>query len=81
VTDRLWNYYAARTLGGTGPIMIESGQLHSRGRGGTQCMGLYKNRLIPGLKERVDLISYPSLFHFIQFLLIYPLKKYKEKNK
>lgn len=56
VTDRLKNYYAERARGGVGLIIIESGYIHPLGRGGLKRLGLHHDRLIPGLKELVDLV-------------------------
>src|SRR4030066_881218 len=55
-TDRLKTYYAERARGGVGLIILESGYIHPLGRGGLKRLGLHHDRLIPGLKELVDLV-------------------------
>jgi 2,4-dienoyl-CoA reductase-like NADH-dependent reductase (Old Yellow Enzyme family)/thioredoxin reductase len=56
VTERLKNYYLERARGGVGLIIVESGYIHSLGRGGMRRMGLHEDRLIPGLKGLVDAV-------------------------
>ncbi len=56
VTRKFKDYYIARARGGVGLIVIESGYIHPLGRGGTRRLGLHDDRLIPGLKELVDLV-------------------------
>ncbi|MGA2955201.1 MAG: FAD-dependent oxidoreductase [Thermodesulfobacteriota bacterium] len=56
VTRKLKDYYVARARGGVGLIVIESGYIHPLGRGGMRRLGLHDDRLIPGLKELVDLV-------------------------
>ncbi len=56
VTQKFKDYYVARARGGVGLMVIESGYIHPLGRGGMRRLGLHDDRLIPGLKELVDLV-------------------------
>jgi 2,4-dienoyl-CoA reductase-like NADH-dependent reductase (Old Yellow Enzyme family) len=54
VTDRFKAYFRARAKGGVGFIIAEATYVHPSGKGFPNELGVYKDELIPGLKELVD---------------------------
>lgn len=56
VTDRLINYYAARARGGVGLIDIEFTYIHPAGKIFDHMLGIYDDKLIPGLTRLTDAV-------------------------
>ncbi|MGI9951681.1 FAD-dependent oxidoreductase [Moorellaceae bacterium AZ2] len=56
VTDRLVAYHAERARGGVGLIIVEAAYVHPSGKGFTNELGIYSDRLIPGLRRLVDAV-------------------------
>lgn len=56
VTDRLINYYTARARGGVGLIDVEFAYVHPAGKVFDHMLGIYDDKLIPGLKRLTDSI-------------------------
>ncbi|MDR1914241.1 MAG: FAD-dependent oxidoreductase [Clostridiales bacterium] len=56
VTAVLKDYYEERARGGVAMITLESCFINQNGRGGIRRLGLYKDSLIPGIKEVTDVI-------------------------
>lgn len=54
VSERLKAYFSARARGGVGFIIAEATYVHPSGKGFPNELGVYKDELIPGLKELVD---------------------------
>jgi 2,4-dienoyl-CoA reductase-like NADH-dependent reductase (Old Yellow Enzyme family)/thioredoxin reductase len=54
VTDRLVGYYSARARGGAGLINAEFSYVHPTGKSFEQMLGIYDDRLVPGLKRLTD---------------------------
>ncbi len=54
VTDRLIDYYTARARGGVGLINVEFAYVHPAGKVFDHMLGIYDDRLIPGLKRLSD---------------------------
>ena len=54
VTDRLINYYTARARGGVGLINVEFAYVHPAGKVFDHMLGIYDDKLIPGLKRLTD---------------------------
>jgi len=51
VTDRLIHYYAARARGGVGLVDVEFTYIHPAGKIFDHMLGIYDDKLIPGLKR------------------------------
>ena len=56
VTERFKAYLAARAKGGVGLIIVEAAYVQPGGRGFSNQIGIYKDELIEGLRDLVDLI-------------------------
>jgi 2,4-dienoyl-CoA reductase-like NADH-dependent reductase (Old Yellow Enzyme family)/thioredoxin reductase len=56
VTDRLIDYYAARACGGVGLIDVEFAYVHPAGKVFDHMLGIYDDKLIPGLGRLTDAI-------------------------
>ncbi len=56
VTDRVVDYYAARARGGAGLIDVEFSYVHPAGKVFDHMLGIYDDKLIPGLKRLVDAV-------------------------
>lgn len=56
VTDRLKAYHVERAKGGVALIIIEATYVHPSGRGFQNEVGIYSDRLIPGLRALVDAV-------------------------
>ncbi len=56
VTDRLRAYHAERARGGVGLIIVEASYVHPSGKGFRNEVGIYSDRLIPGLRSLVDAV-------------------------
>ena len=54
VTDRLISYYTARARGGAGLIDVEFAYVHPAGKVFDHMLGIYDDKLIPGLKRLTD---------------------------
>ena len=54
VTDRLIEYYATRARGGVGLIDVEFAYVHPAGKVFDHMLGIYDDKLIPGLKRLTD---------------------------
>ena len=54
VTDRLIDYYTARARGGVGLIDVEFAYVHPAGKVFDHMLGIYDDKLIPGLKRLTD---------------------------
>ena len=54
VTDRLIEYYATRARGGVGLIDVEFSYVHPAGKVFDHMLGIYDDKLIPGLKRLSD---------------------------
>ncbi len=54
VTDRLVEYYTARARGGVGLIDVEFSYIHPAGKVFDHMLGIYDDKLIPGLKRLTD---------------------------
>ena len=54
VTDRHIKHYTTRARGGVGLIIIEHTYVSEDGKSSRGQMGLYNDRLIPGLKRLVE---------------------------
>ncbi|MFH1756907.1 MAG: FAD-dependent oxidoreductase [Pseudomonadota bacterium] len=57
VTDRLIGYYQARAEGGVGLINIEFSYIHPTGKVFEHMLGIYDDRLIPGLRRLAQSIQ------------------------
>jgi len=51
VTERLIQYYVERARGGVGLIIVENAGVTLTGRGSHHTLGIYDDRLIPGLRK------------------------------
>ncbi|HOG47037.1 MAG TPA: FAD-dependent oxidoreductase [Anaerolineae bacterium] len=56
VTQRLIDYLVARAWGGVGLIEVEATYVRPDGRGFSSELGIYKDELIPGLRQLTDLV-------------------------
>ncbi|HBT47713.1 MAG TPA: NADH:flavin oxidoreductase [Peptococcaceae bacterium] len=56
VTERLVAYHAERARGGVGMIIVEASYVHPSGKGFPNQLGIYSDRLIPGLRRLVDAV-------------------------
>lgn len=56
VTQRLIDYLVARAWGGVGLIEVEAAYVRPDGRGFYNELGIYKDELIPGLRELTELV-------------------------
>lgn len=56
VTDRLISYYAARARGGVGLVDVEFTYIHPEGKIFDHMLGIYDDKLIPGLKRLTDAV-------------------------
>ena len=56
ITDRQITYYAERALGGVGTIVVEASVIHQRARAFERQVGVYDDRLLPGLSRLADAI-------------------------
>lgn len=56
VTGRLRAYHAERAKGGVGLIIVEASYVHQSGKGFRNQVGIYSDRLIPGLRSLVDTV-------------------------
>ena len=54
VTDRLIDYYTARAQGGVGLVDVEFAYIHPSGKVFEHMLGIYDDKLIPGLKRLTD---------------------------
>ena len=54
VTDRLMDYYTTRARGGVGLINVEFAYVHPAGKVFDHMLGIYDDKLIPGLKRLCD---------------------------
>jgi 2,4-dienoyl-CoA reductase-like NADH-dependent reductase (Old Yellow Enzyme family)/thioredoxin reductase len=54
VTDRLIDYYTARARGGVGLINVEFAYVHPAGKVFDHMLGIYDDKLIPGLRRLSD---------------------------
>lgn len=66
VTDRLIAYYKARANGGVGLIVVESAYIHPSGKGFENQLGIYDDKLIPGLKKLVEEVHKAGSKIFLQ---------------
>jgi 2,4-dienoyl-CoA reductase-like NADH-dependent reductase (Old Yellow Enzyme family)/thioredoxin reductase len=56
VTDRLISYYAARARGGVGLINVEFTYIHPPGKIFDHMLGIYDDKLIPGLRRLTEAV-------------------------
>lgn len=56
VTDRLVAYHEERARGGVGMIIVEASYVHPSGKGFKNQLGIYSDRLIPGLRRLVEAV-------------------------
>lgn len=56
VTDRFKAYHVERAKGGVGLIIIEATYVHPSGKGFPNEVGIYSDRLLPGLRALVDAV-------------------------
>ncbi|MCR4403137.1 MAG: FAD-dependent oxidoreductase [Firmicutes bacterium] len=56
ITGRLRAYHAERARGGVGLIIVEASYVHPSGRGFQNEVGIYSDKLIPGLRSLVDVV-------------------------
>ncbi|AIS53025.1 NADH oxidase [Thermoanaerobacter kivui] len=56
VTDRLKVYHQTRAKGGVGLIIVEASYVHPSGKGFKNEVGIYKDELIPGLRELTEAV-------------------------
>lgn len=56
VTGRLRAYHVERARGGVGLIIVEASYVHPSGKGFQNEVGIYSDRLIPGLRSLVDAV-------------------------
>lgn len=56
VTDRLVAYHEERARGGVGLIIVEASYVHITGKGFKNGLGIYSDRLIPGLRRLVEAV-------------------------
>ncbi len=56
ITDRQITYYAERASGGVGTIVVEASVVHQRARAFERQVGVYDDRLLPGLSRLADAI-------------------------
>ncbi|WP_406677799.1 FAD-dependent oxidoreductase [Neomoorella carbonis] len=56
VTDRLVTYHEERARGGVGLIIVEASYVHITGKGFKNGLGIYSDRLIPGLRRLVEAV-------------------------
>ena len=66
VTERLIGYYRARARGGAGLIDVEFTYIHPAGKIFDHMLGIYDNRLIPGLRRLTDSVHEEGANIFIQ---------------
>lgn len=57
VTSRLMNHYETIARGGVGMIIIEASFIHPNGRGFVNQLGIYEDRLIPGLRSLAQAVQ------------------------
>jgi 2,4-dienoyl-CoA reductase-like NADH-dependent reductase (Old Yellow Enzyme family) len=58
VTNRLIDYYMARAQGGVGLINVEFAYVHPAGKVFDHMLGIYDDKLIPGLKRLCDSVHH-----------------------
>ncbi|MGB9858626.1 MAG: NADH:flavin oxidoreductase, partial [Moorellaceae bacterium] len=56
VTPRLIAYHTERAKGGVGLIIVEATYVHPSGKGFKNQLGIYSDRLLPGLRRLVDAV-------------------------
>ena len=56
VTDRLIGYYRTRAKGGAGLINVEFSYVHPAGKIFDHMLGIYDDRLVPGLRRLTDAV-------------------------
>lgn len=56
VTDRLVAYHVERAKGGVGLIIVEASYVHPSGKGFKNQVGIYSDRLLPGLRRLVEAV-------------------------
>jgi len=56
VTERLRTYHVERAKGGVGLITVEASYVHPSGKGFRNEVGIYSDRLIPGLRSLADAV-------------------------
>lgn len=56
VSDQMCRYYAARSKGSAGLIIVEYGTVAPRPEGDSSLLGLYNDRFIPGLSKLVNAV-------------------------
>ncbi len=66
VTDRLIEYYVARAAGGAGLITVENASIHPQLPHIKNALGIYSNRLIPGIKALTQRIHERAAVAFLQ---------------
>jgi 2,4-dienoyl-CoA reductase-like NADH-dependent reductase (Old Yellow Enzyme family)/thioredoxin reductase len=66
VTDRLVDYYTARAWGGVGLINVEFSYVHPAGKVFDHMLGIYDDKLIPGLKRLTDSVHQGGAKIFLQ---------------
>ncbi len=66
VTDRLIGYYSARARGGAGLINVEFTYVHPAGKVFEHMLGIYEDRLVPGLRRLTDSVRREGAKIFIQ---------------
>lgn len=66
VTERLIGYYCARARGGVGLINTEFSYIHPAGKIFDHMLGIYDDRLIPGLNRLTDSVHHEGAKIFIQ---------------
>jgi 2,4-dienoyl-CoA reductase-like NADH-dependent reductase (Old Yellow Enzyme family)/thioredoxin reductase len=66
VTDRLIDYYTARARGGVGLINVEFAYVHPAGKVFDHMLGIYDDKLIPGLKRLCDSVHHGGAKIIIQ---------------
>ena len=66
VTDRQIGYYSARARGGVGLINVEFTYVHPAGKVFEHMLGIYDDRLIPGLRRLTDSVHREGAKVFIQ---------------
>jgi 2,4-dienoyl-CoA reductase-like NADH-dependent reductase (Old Yellow Enzyme family)/thioredoxin reductase len=66
VTDRLIGYYGARARGGVGLINVEFTYVHPAGKVFEHMLGIYDDRLVPGLRRLTDAVHREGAKIFIQ---------------
>lgn len=66
VTQRMIDYYTARALGGVGLINVEFSYVHPAGKVFEHMLGIYDDKLIPGLQMLADSVHKGGAKIFIQ---------------